>query len=75
MKMPDDENSQQKDSAEAENLRILRHDIYNQLSNIYLSIEQLRHEIPENCNDCSFYLDSIFLSSVKINSLLKQTEQ
>lgn len=69
-----EENIPGKDLSDAARLRTLRHDIYNQLSNIYLSVEQLRHEIPENSGDCSFYLDSIFLSSVKINSLLKDTE-
>lgn len=54
--------------------RILRHDIYNQLSNIYLSVEQLRYEIPEDVADCSFYLESILSSSKKINTLLKETD-
>ena len=54
--------------------RALRHDIYNQLSNIYLSVEQLRYEIPEDVADCSFYLESILSSSMKINTLLKETD-
>ena len=74
MKVPDEENNEKKRLEDAAKFSTLKHDIYNQLSNIYLSIEQLRHEIPENSGDCSFYLDSIFLSSAKINSLLKETE-
>jgi len=74
MDLPAKENIPEKKVPDAERLRALRHDIYNQLSNIYLSVEQLRHEIPENSGDCSFYLDSIFLSSAKINALLKETE-
>ncbi|GAC1308563.1 MAG: hypothetical protein NVSMB24_22490 [Mucilaginibacter sp.] len=50
-----------------EALRILRHDIKNQLSNIHLAIEQLRYEIPEISEDCTFYLDSIIKSSEVIN--------
>jgi hypothetical protein len=54
--------------------RALRHDINNQLSNILLAIEQLRYEIPDASEDCVFYLDSISISSAKINSLLKTSE-
>jgi hypothetical protein len=69
-----EENIPEHRTLDAAALRTLRHDIYNQLSNIYLSVEQLRYEIPEHSGDCSFYLDSIFLSSAKINALLKDTE-
>jgi nitrogen-specific signal transduction histidine kinase len=53
-----------------ETLRVLRHDIKNQLSNIYLAIEQLRYEIPDISEDCTFYLDSIIKSSETINKLI-----
>jgi len=55
-------------------LRKLKHDINNQLSNILLALEQLRYEIPNASEDCIFYLDSISISSAKINSLLKETD-
>jgi nitrogen-specific signal transduction histidine kinase len=55
-------------------LRVLRHDIKNQLSNIHLALEQLRYELPEATEDCIFYMDLISKSSVKINALLKETE-
>ena len=55
-----------------ETLRVLRHDINNQLSNILLALEQLRYEIPDPSEDCIFYLNSISVSSAKINSLLNK---
>jgi hypothetical protein len=63
-----------KKGAEKDSLRVLRHDINNQLSNILLALEQLRYEIPDATEDCTFYLDSISISSTKINNLLKETE-
>jgi nitrogen-specific signal transduction histidine kinase len=60
----DEENGK---GAGAETFRILRHDIKNQLSNIHLAIEQLRYEIPDISEDCTFYLDSIIKSSEVIN--------
>lgn len=68
---------QSKQSAETvtnESLRALKHDVKNQLSNILLAIEQLRYEIPELTPDCIFYLDSISLSSAKIDTLLREAE-
>lgn len=52
----------------------LKHDIKNQLSNILLAIEQLRYEIPEPTDDCLFYLDSISMSSARIDKLLNEPE-
>jgi hypothetical protein len=69
-----EENNPQSNPIDQAKFRALRHDIYNQLSNIYLSVEQLRYEIPDDVGDCSFYLESIFSSSVKINALLKETD-
>jgi len=57
-----------------QSLRALKHDVKNQLSNILLAIEQLRYEIPEPTEDCVFYLDSISLSSAKIDTLLKEVD-
>ncbi|ASU32491.1 hypothetical protein [Mucilaginibacter xinganensis] len=61
---PADDNNQQ--------LRALKHDVKNQLSNILLAIEQLRYEIPEPSADCLFYLDSISMSSATIDKLLNE---
>lgn len=54
-----------------EKLRKLRHDIRNQLSNINLSIEQLKYEIPDDAgSDSAFYINTIAVSCAKINLLL-----
>jgi hypothetical protein len=53
----------------------LRHDVSNQLSNIYLAIDQLRYELPENMADSRFYLDVIFQSANNINALLKELKK
>jgi hypothetical protein len=60
--------------ADSDYFGVLRHDINNQLSNILLALEQLRYEIPDATEDCIFYLDSISMSSLKINSLLNVSE-
>jgi hypothetical protein len=56
--------------ADDETLRVLRHDINNQLSNILLALEQLRYEIPNASEDCRFYMDTISTSAEKITSIL-----
>jgi hypothetical protein len=53
----------------------LRHDIRNQLSNIQLSLEELRHEMSDESADIKFYLDTIAASCEKINHLLKDKEE
>lgn len=50
---------------------VFKHDVKNQLSNISLALEQLRFEIPDQNEDCKYYLDTIFTSCKKINSLLE----
>ncbi len=65
-------NDNTRDEESAEALRILRHDIKNQLSNIHLAIEQLRYEIPDVSEDCKFYLDSVIKSSELINKLITE---
>ncbi len=55
----------------AEQLSMLKHDIRNQLSNIQLALEQLKYELPDASIDCSFYLEAIAGSCVKIDKLLK----
>jgi len=60
-----------KDSPASENMRRVRHDIRNQLSNINLSIEQLKYEIPDDVtSDSAFYLNTIAMSCARINLLL-----
>lgn len=50
---------------------VFKHDVKNQLSNILLAIEQLRHEITGPSEDCLFYLDCIAKASAKIDALVK----
>lgn len=56
---------------DAETMRMLRHDIKNQLSNIHLALETLRYEIPKPTDDFNFCMETIFSSAAKINELLK----
>ncbi|WP_295721422.1 hypothetical protein [Mucilaginibacter sp.] len=64
---------QNQGTGEDENLRKLKHDIKNQLSNIHLALEQLKYELPDISEDCMFYIDTISTSSTKINDLLNDT--
>jgi nitrogen-specific signal transduction histidine kinase len=64
----------EKEKNDAETLRALKHDIKNQLSNIYLAVEQLRYEISDANTDCQFYIDLIATSATSINSLLDQNQ-
>lgn len=60
---------------EEDKLRRLRHDIRNQLSNINLSLEQLKYEIPDDVgSDSEFYISTIASSCAKINDLLNDME-
>lgn len=52
----------------------LRHDIRNQLSNIQLSVEELKHEMPGDSPDIAFYIETIATSCARINALLKDKE-
>ncbi|HAL81751.1 MAG TPA: hypothetical protein DCO83_05560 [Mucilaginibacter sp.] len=74
MKSPAKDKAKLKKGADEDSFRVLKHDINNQLSNILLALEQLRYEIPEATGDCLFYLDSIAMSSERINTLLKEAE-
>jgi nitrogen fixation/metabolism regulation signal transduction histidine kinase len=54
-----------------DSIRRIRHDIRNQLSNINLSLEQLKYEIPDDAgSDSAFYINTIAMSCAKINLLL-----
>lgn len=60
-----------KDSSVSENIRHVRHDIRNQLSNVNLALEQLKYEIPDDItSDSAFYINTIAMSCAKINLLL-----
>lgn len=55
---------------DAATLRKLKHDIRNQLSNIIMSVEQLRYELTDVSEDCAFYMNTVSDSCSRINSLL-----
>jgi nitrogen fixation/metabolism regulation signal transduction histidine kinase len=60
-----------KGSSVSENIRHVRHDIRNQLSNVNLALEQLKYEIPDDItSDSAFYINTIAMSCAKINLLL-----
>ncbi|GAA4335959.1 hypothetical protein GCM10023149_44300 [Mucilaginibacter gynuensis] len=54
-----------------DSLRMLRHDINNQLSNIHLCLDQLNYEVPDPSPDFTFYVTTIMASCKKIEELLK----
>jgi signal transduction histidine kinase len=59
------------DTFDGDNIRRVRHDIRNQLSNINLSLEQLKYEIPDDAgSDSEFYITTIASSCERINLLL-----
>ena len=68
------EEQQQNTGSNDESLRKLKHDIKNQLSNIYLALEQLKYELPDISDDCLFYMDTILTSSTQINNLLNNAD-
>ena len=74
MNPPANDNAKPGNGGNDDTLRVLKHDINNQLSNILLAIEQLRYEIPDASEDCLFYLDAIAMSSAKIGTLLKEVD-
>jgi hypothetical protein len=61
-------------TVDAETMIMLKHDIKNQLSNITLVLEQLKHEAPNAGADYFEYLEMISLSAKKIDDLLKSTD-
>lgn len=66
-----DGTSKEQPATNEQALRLLKHDVKNQLSNIHLAVEQLRYELPDPNADTLFYMDAIATSCAKINSLLK----
>ena len=51
-------------------LKMLKHDVKNQLSGIQLALEGLRYEVEDLDGDFQLYLDSIAESAMKIDKLL-----
>lgn len=63
-----------KGGADNSNVRRVNHDIRNQLSNITLSLEQLKYELPADNADALFYIETIASSCKQINELLKHND-
>ncbi|MBE9583897.1 hypothetical protein IM792_05510 [Mucilaginibacter sp. JRF] len=55
-------------------MHLLRHDVNNQLSNINLCLEQLKHEVVDQTEDYRFYLEAIAISCKKIQEILATKE-
>nr|WP_294792914.1 hypothetical protein [uncultured Mucilaginibacter sp.] len=53
-------------------LRLIKHDIKNQLSNIQLALETIKHEVSNPTNDVKFCIDTIADSASKIDALVKE---
>ena len=68
-----DLHEQEKDG-EGDQLRKLKHDIRNQLSNVHLALEQLKYELPYLNEEGLFYMEMIDTSAKKINDLLSDAE-
>ena len=51
-------------------LRMLKHDVKNQLSGIQMALEGLRYEVDDMDGDFQLYIDSIAEAAHKIDKLL-----
>jgi len=60
--------------ADEQDLRAMKHEIKNQLSNIHLAIEQLRYEVENPSTDYTFCIDTIAMSCTKINNIIQNIE-
>ena len=59
---------------DTEAMRLLKHDIKNQLSNINLGLSQLKFELTDLNAECLDYVDMIAISVKKIDDLLNRTD-
>lgn len=59
---------------DAETMKMLRHDIKNQLSNIHLALDTLKYEVADPSEDFLYCMESIFTSAAKINELINAAE-
>jgi signal transduction histidine kinase len=55
-------------------LKLLKHDIRNQLSNIQLALEGLKYEVSDHPADLSLYFDAMAQSAREIDKLLNTVE-
>jgi len=59
---------------DAKTMFTIKHDIKNQLSNIIMILEQLKHEMQHAPADQLDYLDMIGISAKKIDTILNSTD-
>jgi two-component sensor histidine kinase len=59
---------------DAGTFRMIKHDIKNQLSNINLLLDQLKHEMQNAPADQLDYMEMLTLSIAKIDTILKSTD-
>ena len=57
---------------DTEAIRLLKHDIKNQLSNINLGLSQLKFELTDTNAECLDYVEMIAISAKKIDELLNR---
>ena len=60
----------EKDILNTEAIKVLKHDIKNQLSNIQLALDGLKYETADREAELELYIDSIAKSAVIIDQLL-----
>jgi nitrogen fixation/metabolism regulation signal transduction histidine kinase len=60
------------EKADIDALRLIKHDIKNQLSNIHLALETIRYEISTPTEDFNFCIETIAASASKIDALIKK---
>lgn len=53
-------------------LRLIKHDIKNQLSNIHLALDTIKHEVSNPTEDVKFCIETITASALKIDALVKE---
>ncbi len=62
----------EKQPIDVDALRLIKHDIKNQLSNIHLALDSLKYDLDDTTEDVKFCIDTIAASAAKIDSLLKE---
>jgi hypothetical protein len=60
------------ENADLRTLRLIKHDVKNQLSNIHLALDTIKHEVVNPTEDVKFCIDTIAASAAKIDALIKE---
>jgi hypothetical protein len=53
-------------------LRLIKHDVKNQLSNIHLALDTIKHDVVNPTDDVKFCIETIAASAAKIDALIKE---